>query len=243
MERNMWGEVWGLDNIPRMPCPRCANGRLWYMEDSRRIEEPFYSKEFFKSEEWEPGMDDERFVLFLKCDDATCGEYVTVSGDTSVAEDCDGEGMPMLVSVLRPRCLFPAPSMIALGPLPEPVARELRRAFALFWTDLDSAANRLRVSVERLLDHLGVPTASINGGRLSLYERISAFSATNLEHSDSLTAMRHIGNLGSHGTGVVREAFLDALEVFEECLEDLVGQRRQRLAAIKARLIASKGEY
>ncbi|MNP87403.1 hypothetical protein D3C76_1882750 [compost metagenome] len=52
-----------------------------------------------------------------------------------------------------------------------------------------------------------------------------------------------VGNLGSHGDNVQREAILDAFEVFEDSLAELYGERSARLKKIKAKLISTKGKY
>ncbi|MNJ37918.1 hypothetical protein D3C77_327540 [compost metagenome] len=58
-----------------------------------------------------------------------------------------------------------------------------------------------------------------------------------------MTALRMVGNLGSHGDDVQREAILDAFEVFEDCLAELYGERTARLKQLKDKLITSKGKY
>lgn len=247
-DRNLWSEVWAKDNMPKFPCPTCKSGRLIFVEESLRVEEPQYSKTNFDTDDWEPGMEEERFTLFLHCDSAGCGEFSACAGDTTAIEDIDENENWCLISVLRPNHMFPAPSLIEIDEnVPTAISKEIKRAFSLFWCDLDASANRLRVSAERLLDHLTVPTTTIDKKgktvRLDLNGRIAVFSKTSPEHEDTLTAMRLIGNLGSHGSGVVREALLDAFEVYEDCLHDLVGQRKQRLAALRAKLIQSKAKY
>jgi hypothetical protein len=52
-----------------------------------------------------------------------------------------------------------------------------------------------------------------------------------------------IGNLGSHGDEVSRRVLLDAYELYEDCLSDVFGNRKQRMQAIKQKIIQAKGKY
>ncbi|WP_439356691.1 DUF4145 domain-containing protein [Bradyrhizobium sp. DASA03007] len=86
---------------------------------------------------------------------------------------------------------------------PELVAQELQTSFQHYWSDLGSCASRMRTSVERLMDHFGVPKSTLvkraGGGRrrqrIDLYVRIEKFcaAAKNLVHQDSLHAIRTVG--------------------------------------------------
>jgi len=60
--------------------------------------------------------------------------------------------------ILVPKGIYPAPPIITVPTATSrAVAVELDAAFALFWVDLSSCANKIRVSLERLLDSLGLP--------------------------------------------------------------------------------------
>jgi hypothetical protein len=52
-----------------------------------------------------------------------------------------------------------------------------------------------------------------------------------------------IGNLGSHGEDVQQEAILDAFEIYEYTLDALCGQRKDRIEALRQKLISTKGKY
>jgi hypothetical protein len=191
----------------------------------------------------------ERFIGVLTCDRGNCGEVVTVSGDTTLVEDFDEEIGWGLLTVLRPQALFPAPPIIDRPKeMPVEVDRELIKSFQLFWIDLNACANRLRVSVERLLDHFQVPRETLSkkvnkSERLDLNGRISIFEKQDADTAKTLTALRMIGNLGSHGDNVSRKVLLDAYEVYEDCLFEVFGKRKQRLEAIRQKIIQAKGKY
>jgi hypothetical protein len=248
-DRDLWSGAYSRTALPRFRCPSCDKGRLLPDKDGLQIAETQFSKNAGKHPDWEPDWDVERFSLRLTCDNEACGEIAHVTGDTTVAEyfDEDLENWA-LVSLLRPKSFFPAPPIIEVPKeVPAEVSAEIDKSFALFWVDLSAAANRLRVSVELLLDNFKVPRNGIdkNGKptRLDLNARIALFEKTDPEHAPTLSALRMIGNLGSHGDEVNREALLDSYEIYEYALAELCGQRKARIDQLRNKLIASKGKY
>lgn len=248
-DKAVWQACYGRGSIPKFKCPRCEKGRLIADSSGIRIKQPEFSIIECRHEDHEPDWDRERFCLELKCDEATCGEISFAVGDTVAERYYDEEfNTDVWESLLRPRSFFPAPPIIDVPKqLPREILSELNKAFELYWTDLNATANRLRVSVELIMDQQKVPHETLNKkgvmSRLDLNGRIAVFGKTNTDHAETLTALRMIGNLGSHGGDVQREAILDAFEVFEDSLAELYGERSARLKKIKARLISTKGAY
>jgi hypothetical protein len=247
--QDLWVGSYAPKAFPKFICPKCADGRLTLEQDSLVIKEPKYSLADSKHPDWEPGWETERFSLRLICDSAECGEVALVIGDTIVAEDYSDEFNGWgLISLLQPRAFFPSPPIISIPmEVPAPVKNELGKSFELYWIDLRSSANRLRISVELLLDHFNIPRSRIDGKgkttRLDLNARISLFEKTDPEHAATLTALRMIGNLGSHGDDVNRRPLLDAFEIYEDALAELCGQRKARIDQLRQKLISSKGNY
>lgn len=249
LDKNMWSGSYERGSFPKYACPTCERGRLIGEVDGLSMKEPAYSKGLSKNPDWEPDWDTERFSLTLTCDDPGCGEIAIAIGDTVTAEYYEEEyDTWATVALLRPRGIFPAPRIIQIDKeVPQNIQRELLKAFELFWIDFNACANRLRVSVELLLNHLKVPNTSLdkNGKtrNLDLNGRISIFEKTTPEHASTLTALRMIGNLGSHGSEVNREPLLDAFEIYEYSLGELCGQRKSRIEQIRKKIIATKGKY
>lgn len=248
-ERDHWSGAYSREGFPRFTCPRCRKGRFVHDQSSLFIEQPKFSKNESKHPDWEPDWDKERFSLRLTCESSDCGEIALVSGDTTVAEYYDEDFNTWgLVSLLRPQAFFPAPPIIAVPKeVPTNISEELDKAFQLFWVDLSASVNRLRVSVELLLDHFKIPRTGMDKkgkpNRLDLNARIALFEKSDPEHAPTLTALRMIGNLGSHGGEVNREPLLDAYEIYEYALAELCGQRKARIDQLRQKLIAGKGQY
>lgn len=249
LEKSMWSGSYERSAFPKYDCPRCERGRLIGGVDNLSINEPAFSKVLGNDPDWEPEWETERFSLTLTCDNQDCGEIALAIGDTNTVEYFVEEDQVWgLVSLLRPRGIYPAPKIIQVDDdVPENIKRELNKAFELFWVDFNACANRLRVSIELLLNHLKVPATGVdkNGKtrNLDLNGRISLFEQTTPEHAPTLTALRMIGNLGSHGSEVNREPLLDAFEIYEYSLSELCGQRKSRLDQIRQKLITTKGNY
>jgi hypothetical protein len=121
--------------------------------------------------------------------------------------------------------------------VPDEIKQEIDRAFKVYWTDNHSCAAALRAAVERLLDHLQVPKQTKKMKWMSLASRIEIFGNTSPEEKDSLHALRIVGNLGAHGAEVADENVLDAMEVLEHALDEILEIRTKRVKAIRQKLL------
>jgi hypothetical protein len=241
----LWDETFAQKAIPAFRCPTCNKGTLTLAKDSLRVVESSLSQRARDHEGWDPEWVEERFSMLLSCTATSCGELVVVSGDTVLREEEDEEFGQVWNSHLRPRAMYPAPYIIEIAEqVPERVSSELRQSFQLFWSDLNAAANRMRTSLERALDEKGVKKYNKTGKRVSLplAQRITLFEKEyGKEFSDIFTALRHVGNLGTHA-GVSRTALLNAYELYEHALSEIFGKRKEKLAAISRKLIKTKGK-
>lgn len=230
VNRSVWNRLFDQNSFPGLPCPECETGKLKLDADSFAISEPPFSRSSHSHEDFEPDWVEQRFIARLVCDEKKCGEIVAMAGDTELVEmysDDEEEYKGWyLASVLRPRCVFPAPPLFRIPKgVPQAVRRELLISFQLFWTDLSSCISRLRTSIEAMLDQQGVPTTKLNietgkTSRLDLYARIKAFEqqVSGAEAADALQALRNVGNLGTHGNSITPEATFDAFDVMEDVL-------------------------
>lgn len=236
--RDLWSESFPEHEIPAFPCPACDRGNLRYLNKSLRLEEPEGSRIAQQNGDITPLDAIFRFAMFLKCAVGKCGNIVSVHGDAMLQEQHRWEhDEERFFHLLTPHGMHPAPPLATIpNETPRSVSDELWVAFSLFWVDHGSCANRLRISVEKVLDELGAP----NG---TLFERIQAFKASDPDHADTFDALRHVGNVGSHDGAVEPEAILDAFEIYQDALAELFGNRKAKIAAMKQRLIQSKGKY
>lgn len=244
MDQSLWFEAFSEKDIPLFPCPQCQKGTL-ALHNKVVTEEPAFSKAAHGHNDWEPDWTVERFAAALKCSIAKCGEMVMVIGDTVVEQVQDEEFGVTLESMIRPRSMFPAPYIIKLPEnMPGPVESELALAFQMFWSDAGACATKIRTSVERLMDHFGVAkfqrVKNKKLKRLDLYTRIERFivSTGSVVHQDHLHALRVVGNLGTHQNELTRTNLLEAFEVYEHALDELIGKKSKQIAKLAKKLKA-----
>ena len=247
----IWRRAFPRDAFPGLPCPHCATGKMKLVKESLKVIEPAYSKAAHKDEDWDPDWVTERWDAQLTCDEKPCGEIVFMAGYTDWLESewTEEEGWAGAVQqVLRANSVFPAcPLFRVPKEVPWDVRRQMDLAFQLFWASNAASIGRLRTSVELMLDDQKVPKEVLSKKgkvvRLDLAARIEKFEAmtTDGSASDSLHALRNIGNLGVHGAEVTNEALFDAFDVFEDVL---LGVYEKKSIVLKVKkLNDTKGKY
>ena len=116
--------------------------------------------------------------------------------------------------------------------IPWDLARELRRASHLFWSDLSACASVLRSTIEVFLDLQGVSrrTKTRKGDRfLELEQRIDHFVTSEEaksraradEYEELLRAAKLIGNTGAHAGNAVSEEDVQLQALFIQRVLDL----------------------
>jgi hypothetical protein len=224
---------------------RCK-GELIVVKDSLQEMETGRSRRSTSEDGWSPLDYDGRFSALMRCD--TCGDVVSVCGDSAVTEDewWDEEGNPKrdFSDARYPRYFSKSPHIISVAKeCPKEVKEEIVRSFALYWCDERACANALRSAIELLLTQQEIPTerSAKNGKqyRISLHDRIEEFRAQNEEVGKLLLTLKIVGNLGSHGdfsVDVRRSDLLDAYDIFDYVIERVYTKRAERIAKLATEL-------
>ena len=214
-KKSLWGYSFGTGAGPNYPCPHCKAGSLALRGTSVQKVGPYHDKPQKPS--------DAAFAGILDC--RSCKGSAAVVG--YVRKD----------GVLVPKGIYPAPPIISIPTAaPGPVVNELNAAFALFWADLSSCANKIRASLERLLDARKVPEVG------TLDARIRSMEGADKIQTEIFHALREVGNVGSHGSGVRREMVLAAFEIYENQLHKLYDPRGSRVETLAKKIRATKGK-
>jgi hypothetical protein len=184
--------------------------------------------------------------MTLRCNIDTCGEIVIFSGDAPVKMFA-GEDDWEYSDTLRPHAVFPAPPIIKIdAQTPDAVTAQITESFSLFWTDMAACANRLRASVETLLNELKIPTQGTSKkGKvydLNLSQRIDEFKKLDPSQAPTLDALRVVGNVGSHEGTLIQGTILDAYRIYEDALAEIFGKRTATIDVIRKMIITSKGK-
>jgi hypothetical protein len=256
VDKSTWPATFSRKEAPPYPCPRCRKPTLKLEEKTLVMEETETSKANHKHEAWEPEWTEERFVCLFRCSAAKCGEIVAVSGRVSVEPNYDGDGDWKYEGMLEPKSMYPPPPIIGLPTnVPPAVREELELAFQFYWGDYGACATKIRTSVERLMDHYKVakfrvakdsknPSAPGKLKPLDLSTRIDRFIAATgaLVHKDHLHALRVVGNLGTHKNSLSRTEMLEAFEVYEHALEELIAKKSIQISKLAKKLSKHAGK-
>jgi hypothetical protein len=244
--RALWKEPITKSYTPNWHCPSCSGGYLKLKLDSLSFSETNDSRSAHEHEAWDPEWISYRFTALLTCNNDGCKEPVAVCGTgkvdlVQVSDQHDWD----YVEFFYPDFINPAPALVTLPPdCPKAVSTELNKAFVLTWNDASAAANRIRVGVERLLDYLKEPKTKLNKGRrerLSLHARIMSLAKRDKDLSDSLLAVKWLGNAGSHADELTKDDIYDALDILEVILGDLFFRHRNRVKKLVLAINRNKG--
>ena len=253
MERDQWKRELTPESSWPWPCPRCKTGRLQLEKSTLVIRETRDSYEYRESKEpgeFYRGDVTERFSCLLLCNQSHCKEPVVVCGTTSHEEELDGAGEREWKVYLSPKFFHPPLRIISIPEkCPASVKGQIEKAFALYWCDALSCANRIRNSVELLLTHLGIARFRIDQQkkkrrRLWLHQRIELFCQSSRQGRQLATmmfAVEVIGNEGSHPGNLSSEDLLDAFQLVEHVLAVLfVPPEQDHLAKLAKAIHRSK---
>ncbi|MFP2898695.1 DUF4145 domain-containing protein [Corallococcus sp. 4LFB] len=247
-DRALWTTTFFQDLAPYWACPRCPTGILKPNPKSFKELETSESRQDQEHNPgaWEPDWYRGRFTGHFICDQSNCQESVAVGGDVTREHKRDDSGDDHYPYIYAPHFFHPAPPLFRWpSSCPEPIQAELTRASSLYWNDAASCANRIRTCVELLLTHLKVPRLQKNKkgkiDRLSLHRRIEIFIVKQPELGESLMAIKWLGNVGTHESGITRAALLDGIELLDHVLVEIFEQKTKRLTKLRKELVKRKG--
>ncbi|WP_369186541.1 DUF4145 domain-containing protein [Streptomyces sp. R08] len=227
-------------NWPELICPSCGRGSLSLGDkENFSLVESRQSQEIRSHEAWEPEWMHGTFHAELTCDRNQCGEVVITAGDwktTTYKDDelgrWDGQSYE---EVVLPR--FFLPSLMLISPhenYPSAVCELVTAASTLLWTDPSAAANRLRASIEKLLDIQRIPKSFIDKKgkrqRGTTDWRIRKFENKRSEPAKFLMSVKWIGNSGSHEDSLTASDVIDAADLLEHALTLIYDSRPKQLA-------------
>lgn len=182
------------------------------------------------------------FTAWAECSNKACAEKFALSGTGGVDAYPDEDWNTVYAEAYEIRHCHPPLQLIRLpSKCPEIVKLALMAAFSLYWIDRPSSAGRIRVAVERLLDHLGIPDSTATGGFIALDRRIEMFSKNDPAQGAHLMALKWLGNLGSHTVDVNKEDLLSAFEVFEHVLAETVENKSATISKLADAMTAKYG--
>jgi hypothetical protein len=209
-------DYYDTQEITGLICPECQDGKLViYKKNVKLIE---YRNEVKGYNGFENDNFKYSFHGFLVCNN--CLEKIVFSGKAS--SEIENYNDTILESysndlkieyIERPPFLFKIDKKI-----PSEIKEIIIDSFKLFWLDIDSCANKIRICIELLMDLFNVKKYTIIKNKrrlLSLHERIIIFSGKNLELKNILTSIKWIGNFASHKEKINKDDIIDGYILLE----------------------------
>lgn len=211
-------------------CPECKEGRLFVLDDKSLSIKPYNAfNEMIKRDydgEYDYDWFKYSFTGYLTC--SKCREQIAVLGDYSYSEPGfyinDGNGELLREDLYTIKYFDRVKDFIDLDCLQdEEMKKILRDSFLLYFTDLTSCANKIRVFLDLYLTQLGVPETLSDGGFYPLGLRIKDCKKIKAEQKKKLTILKNVGNEGSHGGGIISH---NELYKTYKVLEEIINQNR-----------------
>lgn len=198
---------------------------------------------------------DHVFSGILTCKNNNCKNVISIIGNVlkdvhDVSQLQNEEYIEQYISIYYPKYFFPALKLIEISQnVPKEVAFQLNLSFSHFFNDLSSCSNRIRNSIELILDDLKAPKKfkDSKSNKMkefkTLHHRIQNYQkkTRNKRIANLLFAIKIIGNEGSHIGNVALDDVLDAYE-FLESLLDFVYYKREKNIHQKASEIVLKNK-
>jgi len=184
-----------------------------------------------------------RFCAILRCNNKDCQESAAITGRGCVKHEYEYE----YVEYYEPEYCHPPPAIFKIPEnTPERVAAEILQSFSIFFSQPNSAGNKIRIAVEILLDCQRVKKTTISkktGKRvkLTLHDRIIAYGKKKNQLSENILAIKWIGNSASHTQGLEVDDIFDAYDLLHHVLNEIYDNKAKHIKKItKARNIRKK---
>jgi hypothetical protein len=241
MNKQIWKEAITEHECPSWPCRSCKSGVLALTPGSLQEHATVESMKHQNEDWWGFEHVVLIFSAWAECSNKKCNEKYVISGTGCVDQVPKDEYMNEYeyVNIFYPKYFHPTLQIFNLPEnCPLDIETAMMEAFASFWQNKPVSAGRMRVTLERLLDHLGIPSKTVLQKPIALGNRIDHLSKTDPTNGAHLMALKWLGNVGSHTTDVDTDDLLDAFDVLEHVLTELIGKRSAAVAKLSAQLTA-----
>lgn len=249
MDKDIWlKSSFTKKSIPDWTCPYCKKAILKF--DTFKSEESALSKSWHSHEDWEPEYIQYSFTGSLNC--PSCNEFVAFLGNgreefNHYYDEYHKEYIEENYSSFTPKFFYPTLQLFKIPDnCPDEIKNVINDSFALFWNDLASCANKIRVSLELLMDEFKIKKTIINRQRkrqrLSLHKRIEEFKNSKPEIAELLLAIKWVGNSGSHIGKLEKIDILETYEMLELSLNKLYDNKEDELKKIAKEINKRKGK-
>jgi hypothetical protein len=244
IDRDQWQQHLTRFHAPRWLCPRCGKGHLALKPESVVFLPSAAGYARLSEDPEDRGNDLElRFSALLQCDYNGCQESASVAG-IGLEKETYESGRRELYAVFFPTYVNPSPDLFPIPTAaPAKLQMNIRSAFVLSWGDYDACLNRVRLCLETLLDLVSIPRSSGKGGTrqpLNLHRRIEMAHSRFPGMKPFLMAAKHLGNAGSHLSGLKKDDVFDCFDLLEAVVIGIYGDHK-RVARLANRILKARG--
>jgi len=221
------------------PCPECGQKTLQIDKVNFKSESVLKCRRAHGEDWFEPEMDETVFSCMAHCSRSSCGEVVVCIGKGGWEVDWDYENNSReYYSWYEPMSFIPTLHPFALpGKCPGEITGPLTASFSVYLSQPGSAANLIRIAVERMLTAIGVPEHNDKQKRINLHQRIELLDGQYTPYKNTLMAIKFLGNAGSHTYDEVSTSDIEAaFEIMEYVVNDLFSGRKESIDVLTRRL-------
>jgi len=225
-------------------CPYCKKDFLEFNKNN--------TNKIFTSRCESPDSDprDDKFFIsgILICKYCEKGITFLGKGNNDLFEIYDkGESYDEYGESLEFLAFAPPLELIGLSDkIPPKIQESLRESFSLYFLDMKACANRIRETIEVIMNDFRIPKKKKSKknkmSNLVLHRRIEEFGLKSKysEASKYLTAIKWIGNEGSHSGIFNEESVLAGYEMLEKALDLIYVKDNQKLLKIRDKILKTK---
>jgi hypothetical protein len=241
MKRHLWNTSINESSCPSWECVACSSGILRLQKGSLKYEETQGSKQSHNAEGFDADWIEYVFTAWATCNNEKCGQTYAISGKGGVEPRFTGVNEWDYFDNFYPASIQPSLKIIHLPiKCPSDVKNELLKAFELYWVNFEACASRIRVALEHLLTHIGIEKQRTDeGGKtttINLHTRIKNYVDNEPQLGQHLMAIKWLGNTGSHEGVITKNELLDAFEILEFALTEIIQGDSKRIAALAKKL-------
>ncbi|WP_445772905.1 DUF4145 domain-containing protein [Shewanella sp.] len=239
-------ESFDIKHLPQWECPTCKRGIL-ELKGDLSIEETADTLTSHNHPEFDYAWVTYTITGTLKCNNARCCETVVVTGTGQHDEYSyyDGNGLQYedCITSFKPIFFYPPVNIFKVSTnVPDEITQMLGKSFALFFCDDNACGNRIRATVEVMLDVMQIPNKPEKGTFLPLDTRIQKIDGISPSLKNKLIALKLLGNAGTHGAGtLLRKDNIDAYKLLAHVFDKLFPIKEDELDQLSAGIIKNKG--
>lgn len=240
MFRKIWVGSITKESCPKWPCRICNSGHLRLDKQSLHFEETVVSQSEHADAAWEPDWTDYCFSAWATCSNIDCKQRYAISGNGSIAQVSNENGKEELITFFTPKHCYPMPDIFRIPKrCPKEISTLLKDSFALYFADTNSCAGKIRCAIEKLMDHLEIPSIKDENHkqRIPLHGRLKIFEEREPQLASNLLAIKWLANAALHeNTEISNHEILDVYEIIEHTLKEIINQRTARIAKLAQKL-------